>query len=85
MLDILGAIGGNILSLPGILGLALGMMTRNLMLASILGALVGVAETIIFAGFDFAAIDPLEFGIAVAVGIVAGSLGCGLRRKGATV
>lgn len=85
MLDILGAIGGNILSLPGILGLAVGMMTRNLVIASSLGAVIGVAETIIFAGFDFAAIEPLELGIAVAVGIVAGSLGCGLRRKGATV
>ena len=33
MLNLLGTIAGNILSLPGILGLALGMTTRNLLLA----------------------------------------------------
>lgn len=44
MLDLLGTIGGNALSLPGILGLALGMMTRNWRLAAILGGVVGVVE-----------------------------------------
>ena len=85
MLDILGTIAGNILSLPGILGLALGMMTRNLLVAAILGGIVGVAETYIFAGFDFARIEPLELTIAICVGVVAGCVGRAIRVKGATV
>lgn len=85
MLDILGTIAGNILSLPGILGLALGMMTRNLILAAILGGLVGVAETYIFAGFDPSRIDPLDLGIAVSVGVIAGCIGRAIRVRGATV
>ena len=85
MLDILGTIAGNILSLPGILGLAVGMMTRNLGLAALLGALVGVCETLIFAGFDMAAVSPMELSISVAVGVVAGCIGRAIRVKGATV
>ena len=46
MLDLLGTIGGNILSLPGILGLALGMMTRNISLGAGLGGVVGIVETV---------------------------------------
>lgn len=85
MLDILGSIAGNILGLPGIVGLALGMATRSFVLASILGAAVGVAEIIIFAGFDVSRAEPLETVIAIAVGTLAGVLGCAIRHKGASV
>lgn len=85
MLNILGTIAGNILSLPGILGLALGMLTRNPLIGGVLGAIVGVAETLIFAGFSFGRIEPLELVIAVMVGIVAGCVGSLIRIKGATV
>ena len=82
MLDLLGTIGGNVLSFPGILGLALGMTTRNFFLAAALGALVGVFESYFFAGFSFTSIEPLEFIVAVAVGICAALLGCAIRIKG---
>lgn len=85
MLEVLGTIAGNILSLPGIVGIAVGMMTRNLVIAAVLGAIVGVIETYIFAGGSFAAADPMEFGIAVLVGVIFASLGCLIRIKGATV
>lgn len=84
MLEILGTIGGNILSLPGILGLALGMMTRKLWLGAVLGGAVGVFETLVFAGFQFAHVEALELIIAVVVGVCAGSLGTAIRLKGAT-
>ena len=82
MLNLLGTIAGNVLSLPGILGLALGMMTRNVLLAAIFGALVGVFETLLFAKFDMAHVEPLELSVAVVVGILAGLVGCGIRIKG---
>lgn len=85
MLEILGTIGGNVLSLPGILGLAVGMMTRKLWLAAILGFLVGVFETIAFAHWSFANVDTMELTIGVLVGIFASSIGCLIRQKGATV
>lgn len=85
MLNLLGTIAGNILSLPGILGLALGMMTRNVALAAGLGGFVGVVETLIFAKFQTANIDFLELAVAVVVGILAGTLGCAIRKKGTTV
>ncbi|QDG79740.1 hypothetical protein FJ695_21040 [Labrenzia sp. PHM005] len=85
MLDLLGTIGGNVLSFPGILGLGLGMMTRNWMLAAIMGGIVGVLETVLFAGFSFSAIAPLDMAVAIVVGVLAGSLGCAIRHKGATV
>lgn len=85
MLDILGTIGGNVISLPGILGLALGMMTRKLWLGALLGGLVGVFETLVFAGFQFAHVETLELLIAIIVGVCAGSLGTAIRLKGATV
>ncbi len=85
MLDILGTIGGNILSLPGILGLALGMMTRRLWLGAVMGGLVGVMETLIFAHWQFANVEMLELMIAVVVGLCAGSLGTAIRLKGTTV
>ncbi|MEX0350607.1 MAG: hypothetical protein AB3N15_14395 [Paracoccaceae bacterium] len=84
MLNILGTIGGNVLSLPGILGLALGMMTRRLWLGAALGALVGLIETMLFAGWQFAHVEMLELLIALVVGVCAGSLGCLIRLKGAT-
>ncbi len=84
MLEILGTIGGNILSLPGILGLALGMMTRKLWLGAVLGGAVGVFETLVFAGFQFAQVEALELIIAVVVGVCAGSLGTAIRLKGTT-
>lgn len=84
ILDLLGTIGGNILSLPGILGLALGMMTRNWIVAAIMGGLVGVFETVVFAGFHFGDIRSLDLAIAVVVGILASSLGCAIRHRGAT-
>lgn len=85
MLEILGTIGGNILSLPGILGLALGMMTRKLWLAVVMGGLVGVLETLAFAHWSFAKVETMELAIGVLVGMFASSIGCLIRRKGATV
>jgi hypothetical protein len=85
ILDLLGTIGGNVLSFPGILGLGLGMMTRNWMLAAIMGGIVGIVETVLFAGFSFSAISPLDLAVAIVVGVLAGSLGCAIRHKGATV
>ena len=85
MLEIFGTIAGNILSLPGILGLALGIMTRNPMLGAALGAIVGISETLIFAGFQFGQIEMIELVIAVGVGAVFGVIGSLIRIKGATV
>ncbi len=85
MLEILGTIAANILSLPGILGVLFGMMTRNPLVGSALGALVGVAKTFVFAGMSFANAEPLEMGIAIIVGAVFGGLGSMIRRIGATV
>ncbi|MTI01947.1 hypothetical protein [Roseibium sp. RKSG952] len=84
MLEILGTIGGNILSLPGILGLALGMMTRRLWLGALMGGLVGVVETLVFSGWKFDQIETMELVIAIIVGVIAGSLGCAIRLKGAS-
>ncbi len=85
MLEILGTIGANIVSLPGILGLALGMMTRRLALAATLGGIVGILETFIFANFQLGNIVMLELVVAILVGVMAGALGCAIRVKGATV
>ncbi len=85
MLEILGTIGANIVSLPGILGLALGMMTRRLALAATLGGIVGILETFIFANFQLGNIVMLELVVAILVGVMAGALGCAIRLKGATV
>lgn len=85
MLEILGTIAGNILSLPGIVGLALGMATRKLWLAAAMGACVGVLETVIFAKFDFSKVEALELMIAISVGILAGATGSAIRKKGASV
>ena len=85
MLELLGTIAGNILSLPGILGLGLGMLTRSPILGMILGGLVGVLESYAFARWDFARIDPTELVVAIIVGIVFGLLGSLIRRRGALV
>ncbi|PSL18267.1 hypothetical protein [Shimia abyssi] len=85
MLDLLGTIGGNVLSLPGILGLALGMMTRNVFLGAALGGAVGIFETLVFAGFQMADVDMIEAFIAVVVGLMAGTVGTAIRIKGTTV
>lgn len=85
MLNLLGTIGGNVIGLPGILGVALGMMTRNWILGACLGGLVGVVETFVFAGFEMAKIGVLEFVIAVCIGMLAGAVGSGIRIIGATV
>lgn len=85
-LDFLGTLGGNILSLPGIVGVALGMMTRNWLVAAVLGALIGVVQTVLVLNhLDFAAINIYDLVIAVAVGVVFATIGCAIRHKGATV
>ncbi|MHA3979812.1 hypothetical protein ACW9UR_19220 [Halovulum sp. GXIMD14794] len=84
-LDFLGTVAANILSLPGFVGLALGMTTRNWFLAAIMGGLVGVAETLLFNEFHLAQINTADLSIAIAVGLVAGTVGCAIRHKGATV
>jgi len=85
MLDILGLIAGNILNLPGILGLALGMTTRRPLIGCGLGALVGVLSTYVFAGMNMANVAPLEAAIAIVIGALAGGTGSLIRRRGATV
>lgn len=85
MLNLLGTIGGNVLSLPGIFGLALGMTTRRWIVGAGLGFLVGIVETLLFAGFSFAKIDMLELVVAVCVGVAAGVMGSLIRIKGTTV
>ncbi len=85
MLEILGTIAGNLLSLPGVLGLTLGLMTRRLVLAALVGGLVGILEAMIFAQFDFANITGLELTIGVLVGTFAATIGVLIRRKGTKV
>ena len=85
MLEVLGTIAGNILSLPGVLGLSLGLLTRRLYLAALMGGMVGVAEAWIFAEFQIASVSGIEFSLSVLVGVIAGTIGCAIRRKGATV
>lgn len=85
MLEFVGTIAGNVLSLPGILGLALGLLTRNLAIGAALGGIVGLLEALTFAGFSLANVDTLEIVISIVVGICFGSLGVAIRRKGATV
>ncbi len=85
MLEILGTIAGNVLSLPGILGLALGMTTRRLPVGIVLGILAGVAKTYIFAAMSSGTVEFFELEIAMGVGAVFGALGTMVRRIGATV
>jgi len=51
----------------------------------VLGGLVGVIETLLFAGFNFANVELLELVVAVLVGVAAGTVGCAIRIKGTTV
>ncbi|WP_170559829.1 hypothetical protein [Ruegeria atlantica] len=85
MLEILGTIGANIISLPGILGLALGMMTRRIWLGALMGGIVGILTTVIFAHGSFAAAGTFELLVAIVIGLCAGSVGSVIRIKGATV
>jgi hypothetical protein len=86
MLDTLGLIAGNIMNLPGILGLALGMTTRRPIVGAILGALVGVASTyIFFTDLGISQMASPELTIAVIIGALFGTLGSLIRRKGALV
>lgn len=85
MLEVLGTIAGNVLSLPGVLGLSLGMLTRRLYLAALMGGIVGMVEVWIFAEFELAGVSGIEFSLSVLVGVIAGTIGCSIRRKGATV
>lgn len=85
MLDLLGTIAGNVLSLPGILGFAAGMMTRNLVVAAVLGVLIGLIETFVFAGMSFAAVEIRELVIGICVGAAFAVLGSLVRIRGATV
>ncbi|WP_299893198.1 hypothetical protein [uncultured Ruegeria sp.] len=85
MLELLGTIGGNIMGLPGILGLALGMMTRRLWLGAMMGGLISIVATLLFAHWDFANVATTELLIAIVVGLCAGTLGSAIRIKGATV
>lgn len=85
ILDLLGTIGGSVLSFPGILGLALGMATRNWTLAAVMGGIVGIFQTVLFASFNFSAIHPIDMAVAIVVGVLAASVGCAIRHKGATV
>ena len=85
MLELIGTFVGNVLSLPGILGLGLGLLTRSPAVGAILGGLVGVFEALTFAGFSFAGLEGLETAMSVIVGVMFGSLGSAIRRKGATV
>lgn len=87
LLDLLGTIGGGILGLPGILGVALGMTTRNWIVAMILGGAIGVLSPLILGGHQSAhvPISTLEYSISTLIGILAGLIGCAVRRKGARV
>lgn len=86
-LDLLGTIGASVLGLPGILGVALGMMTRNWILAAVMGGVVGVLAPVLLGGSHstHVAISTLEYVVGVMVGIVAGLGGSAIRHKGATV
>lgn len=85
MLEILGTIGANIIGLPGILGLALGMITRRLWLGAAMGGLTGVLGTLVFTHWSFAHVATLDLVIAVVVGLCAGTLGSAIRIKGTTL
>lgn len=86
-LDLLGTLGASVLGLPGILGVALGMMTRNWLLAAVLGGLVGLMAPVLLGGSHstHVAISFTEYAIGVAVGMLAGLVGSAIRHKGATV
>lgn len=84
ILDLLGTIGAAVLGLPGILGVGLGMTSRNPLVGAGLGGLVGVLSPLLLGGSNstHVAITPLEYGTALVVGVLAGLIGCAIRRKG---
>ncbi|MDO5622096.1 MAG: hypothetical protein Q4G24_11580 [Paracoccus sp. (in: a-proteobacteria)] len=84
-LDFLGTLGSNVIGLPGILGLALGMMTRNWIIAAIAGGIVGIGHVLMFYDLNLPETTTLTFVVAVVVGVAFGILGCLIRRKGALV
>lgn len=84
-LDFLGTLGAAVLGLPGILGLALGMATRNWLLAMVIGGIVGVLALQIFGGSHATHLTIPEIAISVVVGMFAGWVGCFIRHKGASV
>ncbi|MGC8201338.1 hypothetical protein ACP2AV_01410 [Aliiroseovarius sp. PTFE2010] len=84
-LDFLGTVGGNVLGLPGLVGLALGMMTRNWVLAVIMGIGIGAIQSLLFSDFQLAESNIYDVGIAVLIGVLASLVGCAIRHKGATV
>ncbi|WP_424928346.1 hypothetical protein [Amaricoccus tamworthensis] len=86
-LDLLGTIGGAILGLPGILGVALGMTTRRWPIAAGMGGLVGLLAPFLLGGSHstHVPITMTEYGISLLIGVLAGLTGCAIRHKGATV
>lgn len=87
ILDLLGTIGAAALGLPGILGVGLGMTSRNPIVGAALGGIVGVASPFVLGGSHSTEvpITTLEYGIALLIGVMAGLVGCAIRRKGAKV
>lgn len=87
LLDLLGTIGGSILGLPGILGIALGMTTRKWALAAGFGAAIGLLTPVLLGGSHstHVPITTVEYVVSVLIGAIAGLAGCVVRRKGATV
>ncbi|MGR3792981.1 hypothetical protein [Vannielia sp. SX4] len=87
LLDLLGTIGGSILGLPGILGTAFGMMTRNWFVAAGLGGITGLLSPLVLGGSHstHVPITLTEYAVSITVGLIAGLVGCAIRHKGATV
>lgn len=87
LLDLLGTVGGAILGLPGILGLALGMTTRIWVFAAGIGGVVGLITPLLLGGAHstYVAVTLTEYGVSVVIGVLAGIVGCAIRHKGATV
>ncbi|GHF74141.1 hypothetical protein [Seohaeicola zhoushanensis] len=86
-LDLLGTIGGSILGLPGIFGVAFGMMTRNWLLGGSIGGLIGLLSAWLMGGSHstYVPLTVTEYVVAITVGILAGLTGSAIRRRGATV
>ncbi|SDD56792.1 hypothetical protein [Ruegeria marina] len=87
LLDLVGTIGASVLGLPGILGLALGMTTRNWILAAVMGGIVGLIAPILLGGSHSmnVTVPVAEYVIGMLVGICAGFAGSAVRHKGAKV
>ncbi|PRY86145.1 hypothetical protein [Donghicola tyrosinivorans] len=87
VLDLVGTIGGAVLGLPGLVGIAFGMMTRKPLVALVLGAAVGVLAPVLLGGSHSTdvPITTLEMAISVVIGVLAAQVGCVIRRRGATV